>query len=201
MKVDIVGIYPEDALRHICSIAKICRAESSINEIFESTVGMEHSEIFDWVMNLIKQGHTSILRFAHVCWIFDDVSKVLTHQLVRHQAGIDFMQRSDRHTDPGGVFMPESITPNVGGVIAKVQGIYNRMVENGTPKEDARYILPQGSLTRIACIANIEAIRHIFKVRTNPAAQKEIRDAFEMLADAIAVKDEYLAHIIRYQGE
>jgi len=106
MKVEIVGIYPKDALRHICSIAKICRAESSIDEIFDSTDKMSDNMVFKWVDNIVRQGHTSILRFAHVCWIFDDVSKVLTHQLVRHQAGIDFMQKSDRHTTPGGVVLP-----------------------------------------------------------------------------------------------
>ena len=198
MKVEIVGIYPEDVLKHICSIAKICRAQKSIDEIFESANKMDDSESYFWVKDLLDKGHTSILRFAHVCWIFDDVSKVLTHQLVRHQAGIDFMQRSDRHTTPEDIFLPSGLNrQRVHGMMDGIKSTYEYLIREGVPKEDARYILPQGSLTRIACVANIESIRHIYKVRTNPAAQKEIRDAFYMLMQKIGERNGYLANIIR----
>ncbi len=53
----------------------------------------------DYIDNLIKQGHESVLE--HVSWSFilTGVSRAFTHQLVRHRVGFSFSQLSQQYHD------------------------------------------------------------------------------------------------------
>ncbi len=46
--------------------------------------------------NILRSGHGSVLEHANYGWIFDDVSRVFTHELVRHRAGVAVSQESMR---------------------------------------------------------------------------------------------------------
>jgi thymidylate synthase (FAD) len=49
-------------------------------------------------------------------------------------------------------------------------------------KEDARFVLPNATATRIIVTMNFRSLRHLFAVRCDKAAQWEIRElALEML--------------------
>ena len=59
---------------------------------------------------------------------------------------------------------------------------YQQLRSHGVRKEDARFILPNATTTRIIVTMNFRALRHFFSVRCEPAAQWEIRAlATEML--------------------
>src|SRR5204863_5540198 len=51
----------------------------------------------EYIRNLIKQGHESVLE--HVSWtlLLIGVSRALTHQLVRHRSGFSFSQLSQQY--------------------------------------------------------------------------------------------------------
>src|SRR5258708_35857717 len=53
----------------------------------------------DYIRNLIRQGHESVLE--HVSWTFllTNVSRAFTHQLVRHRVGFSFSQLSQQYHD------------------------------------------------------------------------------------------------------
>ena len=56
------------------------------------------------------------------------------------------------------------------------------MVKEGIPKEDARYILPNATVSEIVISANFRELRHIFEVRCVSRAHWEIREiCLEML--------------------
>lgn len=58
-----------------------------------------------------------------------------------------------------------------------LQQIYSNMIADGVPKEDARYILPIGTETKLYVRANFRSWRHIIKQRgLNNHAQWEIRN-------------------------
>lgn len=54
----------------------------------------EESE--EYLGNILKSGHGSVLEHANYSFIFDDVSRVFTHEMVRHRAGVAVSQESMR---------------------------------------------------------------------------------------------------------
>ena len=72
--------------------------------------------------------------------------------------------------------------------VGHVANAYRRLRELGVRKEDARFVLPNATATRIVVTMNLRSLRHFFEVRCDKAAQWEIRNlALEMLRQAYAV--------------
>jgi thymidylate synthase (FAD) len=121
----------------------------------------------------------------HVVYMFEveDVSRVTTHQLVRHRMA-SYDQESQRFsaaTKESSV-TPKSIRSNEAASKAYDQGLkavyeaYEKMVSAGVPKEDARYILPNGIKTKILVTLSARALMHLVWQRTALQAQWEIRE-------------------------
>ena len=53
----------------------------------------------EYIENLLKSGHGSVLEHANFTFCFEGVSRSLTHELVRHRAGFAFSQLSQRYVD------------------------------------------------------------------------------------------------------
>ena len=53
----------------------------------------------DYLENIKKQGHGSVLEHANYSLLLEGVSRSLTHELVRHRAGIAYSQLSQRYVD------------------------------------------------------------------------------------------------------
>jgi len=50
-----------------------------------------------YINNILASGHGSVLEHAVSHWVFTDVSRVFTHELVRHRVGTAFSQESLRY--------------------------------------------------------------------------------------------------------
>src|SRR4026209_179059 len=53
----------------------------------------------EYLENIKKQGHGSVLEHASYSLLLEGVSRSLTHELVRHRAGFAYSQLSPRHVD------------------------------------------------------------------------------------------------------
>src|SRR3954468_24942198 len=53
----------------------------------------------EYLDNIKKQGHGSVLEHANYTLLFEGVSRSLTHELVRHRAGFAYSQLSQRYVD------------------------------------------------------------------------------------------------------
>src|SRR3712207_4260991 len=53
----------------------------------------------DYLENIKRQGHGSVLEHAAYSILLEGVSRSLTHELVRHRAGFAFSQLSQRYVD------------------------------------------------------------------------------------------------------
>src|SRR5262245_15431212 len=53
----------------------------------------------EYLENIKKQGHGSVLEHATYSLLFEGVSRSLTHELVRHRAGFAYSQLSQRYVD------------------------------------------------------------------------------------------------------
>ena len=137
----------------------------------------------------MKSGHESVAEHASFTFHIEGVSRALLTQITRHRMA-SFSVQSQRYVDMSGngYVMPPSIAK--GSEQAKTfdnameiaWDFYERLVEMGIPKEDARYVLPNACHTTMEVTMNARELRHFFSLRCCNRAQWEIRAlADEML--------------------
>jgi len=157
----------------------------------------------DYHTNVLTVGHGSVLEHACVTFAFEGVSRVFTHELVRHRAGCAMSQESLRFvrlTDLG--FWVPGIIQEYGEETAlKAVEIFEKTIGNlenvqheltelfGIEKEGMpfaekkkltsmfRRLAPIGLSTGIVFTANLRAWRHILEMRCSAAAEEEIQMA------------------------
>ncbi|MGD9048251.1 MAG: FAD-dependent thymidylate synthase, partial [Anaerolineae bacterium] len=137
----------------------------------------------------IREGHESIIEHANVTFEITGISRACSHQLVRHRLA-SYSQESQRYVDMAApeFVIPPSVADNPQAraiwdeFMDQVSDTYRRLRELGTRKEDARFVLPNATATRIIVTMNFRSLRHLISVRCDKAAQWEIRAlALEML--------------------
>jgi thymidylate synthase (FAD) len=83
-------------------------------------------------------------------------------------------------TDPE-VIVPDAIAESAEGqriwdaFLEHVTAAYRELRELGVRKEDARFVLPNATATRIIVTMNFRELLHFFRLRITPEAQWEIR--------------------------
>ncbi len=135
-------------------------------------------------------GHDSVIEHASFTFSIEDVSRSMTHQLVRHRIA-SYTQQSQRYVTYDTVekyVTPRSIEENAKAkkifneTLEKISKAYQDLIEHGVPKEDARFILPNSAKTNIIVTMNARELQHFFSLRCCTRAQWEIREvATEML--------------------
>lgn len=182
MKVTITN-YTPDPIHHISRSAAICYGKTDDKP--------------SRVLNCVKMGHESILEHASVSFTVDGISRACSHQLVRHRMASYLMlsQRYCKHDLDGTdwfVIPPAFDTEGNrdGFVLAMMQHAagYKSALKCGIKPEDARYLLPEATKTRIAVTMNWRELFHFIDLRTDRAAQWEIRD----MANALVAEMEKL---------
>lgn len=144
--------------------------------------------------------------FEHLVFTFaiEGLSRVATHQLVRHRMA-SFSQQSQRYvrTKDNSVYCPSRITGSTDAEYVYYKAIdeainaYDKLIALGIPKEDARYVLPEGILSNILVTMNGRELKHFFGLRCCSRAQEEIRElANLMLAEA----RRYAPHVFDFDG-
>lgn len=138
-----------------------------------------------FIRMLIKLGHTSVLEHAVASFKISDVSRSLTHQLVRHRIA-SYTQKSQRYVDESTFeyVTPDKIKENeaafdiYNNFMNYCKETYKKLKEIGIPKEDARFVLPNATKTEIVITANLREFRHMISLRGSKEAQWEIRRMF-----------------------
>ena len=138
---------------------------------------------------ILKLGHLSVLEHISFTFLISGISRVTTHQLVRHRMA-SYSQQSHRYTKikEKDFICPPSIQSNKEAYSLFQKNIkdnldaYNKLIEMGIKKEDARYLIPQAVTSTIMMTMNARELLHFFKLRCSKRAQWEIRQlANEML--------------------
>jgi thymidylate synthase (FAD) len=154
----------------------------------------------EYLDNVLAAGHGSVLEHASYTFAFRDVSRVFTHELVRHRAGSAFSQESLRYvrlTDIGLRIPPalEPIREQVVSIVEQLEelqvsaahalGIDDEGVPFAVKKEVTsalRRLAPIGLSTDIIWTANVRTLRHVIALRTAPGAEEELRSVFDLVA-------------------
>lgn len=154
----------------------------------------------EYLGNLLSSLHGSVLEHANFSFAFRSVSRVFTHELVRHRAGSAFSQESLRYVRLSeiGFRVPPSLEPIRDQVISLVEQLEEFQVnaadalgldEEGMPfsvkKEITsalRRLAPIGLSTDIFWTANVRTLRHVIEMRTALGAEEELRSVFDRVA-------------------
>ncbi len=151
----------------------------------------------EYLRNIINIGHGSVLEHGTVSFMFCDVSRVFTHELVRHRAGTAISQESLRFVrlEDLGMWAPTVVreSPEAMDIFSTAfiasESIYKALgdllitdempfAEKKIITSALRRIAPIGLGTNIGWTANLRTIRHVLEMRTHPSAEEEIRLVF-----------------------
>lgn len=139
-------------------------------------------ELLSVLEQVMKLGHTSVVEHTSFTFAVSDVSRSLTHQLVRHRIA-SYAQQSQRYvnlTESNYVIPPKIAKVNnmrkaYEKTMEKIWKQYNMLLNLDIPAEDARYVLPNATCTNIIVTMNARSLINFFKLRCCLHAQWEIR--------------------------
>ena len=134
------------------------------------------------IQKILEKGHHSVLEHASATFRVLGASRVFTHEMVRHRF-VSPSQQSQRYVNEthAEVIVPPSVEAVAEAreeferVVVAAREAYKKLVAAGVPREDARYLLPGGTVSEIVLSANFREWRHVFEVRCHPRAHWEIR--------------------------
>lgn len=153
-----------------------------------------------YLENVLNQKHGSVLEHATVSFVFLNVTRVFTHEIVRHRAGTAFSQESLRYVrlEDLGAYLPKVFDDTT--AVTLMQNVFNMLeVAQRTMADDfdldklgmeekkkltsaMRRLAPIGLTTNILVTANHRAWRHIVGMRCTPHAEEEIFDVMMNVA-------------------
>ncbi len=152
----------------------------------------------EYLENIKKQGHGSVLEHANYSLLIEGVSRSLTHELVRHRAGFAYSQLSQRYVDesdaafvvPPAIIGDDALVEAWKAQIESAQATYVALVEKlmdrykwvddkvhrrKMAREAARGVLPNSTETKIVVTGNARAWRTMLELRSSEGAEFEIR--------------------------
>jgi thymidylate synthase (FAD) len=179
MNVYLLTYTPEPE-KTIYRCARVCYSENL--KIEEDINDVEMKRL---LKSLYKSGHHSVFENVVFTFYIDGISRVTSHQLVRHRHA-SYCQRSQRYVkeeqNDSHFIEPDSIKSNKEAhelfisSVNNTQDTYEKLFSLGIPKEDARYVLPNSCETSMTCTMNLRELIHFFSLRTCMRAQWEIRE-------------------------
>ena len=193
LNVMLVSYSPEPE-KTISAAARLCYSPANGEEILSAVVENDQG---DFLEKLTTVGHLSPVEHASFTFVVEGISRACSHQLVRHRLA-SYSQQSQRYVSEKkfNYIMPPSIKEDgelkalFERTIYDIQKSYtylaDKLVQKGnsteSAREDARFVLPNATETKIMITMNARELLHFFRQRLCNRAQWEIRAmAFAML--------------------
>ena len=132
---------------------------------------------------MVDTGHHSTLEHSSYTFGVAGLSRVASHQLVRHRIA-SFSQASQRYISleecfdfetPLEIYKNEEAKKLFLQAMESAHDTYRKLVHDGISKEDARFVLPGAARSQIIVTMNARSLLNFFTLRTCERAQKEIR--------------------------
>ena len=176
----------------IYTACRTCYSELLPEDIFSrATNGQVASEKQqELVRRVIESGHGSTIEHIVFTFAISGVTRTLSHQLVRHRAGVAFDQQSQRYLNykrpsymvPGSLSdAPVEMHDRFVAEMDDSLAFYGEMLEAGIPGEDARFVMPNATRTNLIMTANLRSLIHMSGLRLCTMAQWEIRRLFQLI--------------------
>lgn len=144
------------------------------------------------VVTLLAYDDTFPGDIGRATWLVEGVSLNMTHQFVRHRL-FSFSQESKRYVGAKkgewDFIYPRNATMYEKELLRRQYqaslDTYFKLINSGVKKEDARFVLPTATETRLVASSTGPGLRHFFNLRRAKAAQWEIRSVANMMYDQL----------------
>lgn len=182
--VNLIASTPE-AARVVAAAAKLCYSATGASRLFD---GLSADKTRSFLKMLREAGHLSPFEHASFTFAVEGLSRVCTHQLVRHRVA-SYSQQSQRYVsmDAASCVIPPTVAADERAKrlfetqLESAWKCYQNLVDMGVDKEDARFILPHGSETKIVVTMNARELHHFFSIRLCKRAQWEIQELARLM--------------------
>jgi len=141
---------------------------------------------------LLTSGHLSPFEHASFTFAIEGISRVTSHQLVRHRLA-SYTQQSQRYVSmkelsyitPPSIERRPDLEARFRDFMGQAHRFYRELMEEGVAGEDARYVLPNAAETKIVMTMNARELMQASALRLCLRAQWEIVNLFEHLKVAV----------------
>ncbi len=199
MQVKLVAYTPEPE-RTAAAAARLCYSDISATALLDELTPQQVDRLISMV---IENGHLSTIEHVSFTFAIDGLSRASSHQLVRHRLA-SFSQQSQRYvalrdaefvTPPSIAARPDLLEKYLHAV-KDLNAIYEEFLKAGIKAEDARYILPNATATRLVMTMNARELMHVSGLRLCRRSQWEIRQLFtKVKAEVAAVAPGIAKHL------
>lgn len=186
MKITLIPLETEkQLLQRVDMLGHICYApDYTVREL---------DQCLKFIKNIIKNRHLSVTEHAVFSFTIEDVSRSTTHQLVRHRM-MSVSQQSQRYVKYDNVkyvtpksfsiaYYEDNLDKDVKDEIKEIYekclanntDTYKKLIELGVKKEDARYVLPEATCSKISITINLRSLINLWELRLDKHAQLEIQ--------------------------
>ncbi|HEX9044440.1 MAG TPA: FAD-dependent thymidylate synthase [Candidatus Limnocylindrales bacterium] len=191
----------------IYTACRTCYSELEPDEIFRRAAAgeVDPAKQQKLIRGVIESGHGSTIEHVVFTFGISGVSRTLSHQLVRHRAGVAFDQQSQRYVKfkeastmlPGSLAeadptLRERYEDQIDGALS----LYGELVEAGIPGEDARFVFPNATRTNLVMTTNLRALIHMSGLRLCTMAQWEIRRLFQLIRHEVFAVSPFLGSFL-----
>jgi len=166
------------------------------------------TDITNWVL---KGGHTPSLECVHLTFTIRNISRILSHQIVRHRIGVSIGQRTQRANaeeylgkfyDNEHFVLPPSIqnmedNEYLFNYLKTAQEIYNLLINNGISQDDARYIIPHCAETSMTLTISYKSLMHVCSTRLCHVMQGEMVELAQALKRSTYFWNEFLGKYLK----
>jgi thymidylate synthase (FAD) len=191
----------------IYTACRTCYSELDPDEIMARAVDgrVDPAKQRELIGRVIESGHGSTIEHVVFTFGISGVSRTLSHQLVRHRAGVAFDQQSQRYVKFKGastmtpVTIAEADEDLRGRFEEHIRGgldLYGDLVEAGIPGEDARFVFPNATRTNLVMTTNLRALIHMSGLRLCTMAQWEIRRLFQLIRHEVFAVSPFLGSFL-----
>ncbi|MEO7118015.1 MAG: FAD-dependent thymidylate synthase [Candidatus Limnocylindrales bacterium] len=211
LKAKLLFPTPEIAQQYylplIYTACRTCYSELEPQDIFErATSGrVATDKQQDLIRRVIESGHGSTIEHIVFTFAISGVTRTLSHQLVRHRAGVAFDQQSQRYLDykqpsymvPGTISdAPPELRDRYLAEMDDSLEFYGEMLAAGIPGEDARFVMPNATRTNLIMTANLRSLIHMSGLRLCTMAQWEIRRLFQLIRHEVFAVSPFLGSFL-----
>jgi thymidylate synthase (FAD) len=179
VKVTLLSSTPEPE-KVIAAAAKLCYSDKA--DIDSLMNDLTPDKVSRFVNKLESLGHESPMEHISFTFGIEGVSRSLLAQITRHRLA-SFSVRSQRYCSekdfdyviPPTIRAHQKHCVRYKALMAEIGQFYEKLIELGIPKEDARMVLPNACETRMIMTMNARELFHFASLRACTRAQWEIR--------------------------
>jgi thymidylate synthase (FAD) len=180
-------------------------SDSLVGTSFEEAMEGTEKNKRELVRDLLRKGHFGPLEHATAYFAVEGVSRVTMAQITRHRH-LSFDVQSMRYVnfEDAEPVVPESFEESdttlrtyfTDPVRCNHESqlerhweqsieLYQDAVDDGVPKEDARFFLPLAAKVNLSFSGNIRTLLHVLDLRHSGKAQWEVRELAEKIIEAM----------------